>query len=334
MSLLANSSTNSARFEKIYEKERIKVESKISKLFLENSPDSLYVPCAYIMQSGGKRLRPLLVLLSSMAVSNKKPYNAAIAVELLHNFTLVHDDIMDNADKRRGRDTVHVKYDLSTAILTGDNLIAVAYNTLLKDCRNNDKAVLSTFTKGIIEVCEGQSLDKEFETKKEVTIEEYLLMIRKKTAALLEICCSIGAKIGGGSSKQIKALEAYGMNLGLAFQLQDDLLDITAQEDEFGKVVGGDLVEGKKTYLFLKALEKAKGNDKKKLTQVISNKGVEKSFINDYKQLYFKLGVIEETEKEIERYTEIALSEIQRAFDFGKSEIFVWLANSLLKRNK
>lgn len=328
--------TRERHFEEIYERERLKVEKKIEGLFKNSKPDSLYHPSSYIMQSGGKRLRPLLVLISYMTVSGstKGAYNAAIAVELLHNFTLVHDDIMDNADKRRNRETVHKKYDLSTAILTGDNLIAIAYESLLKDCRENDKAVLSTFTKGIIEVCEGQSLDKEFELRDEVSIDEYLLMIQKKTAALLEICCSIGARLAGASDKQIKALEAFGVNLGMAFQIQDDLLDISANEAEFGKTIGGDLIEGKKTFLFLKALELAAGQDREKLLEVVRNKGIEKTQVPQYKCLYEKLGVIDKTQKEITRYTELALKEINREFSGKDAGIFSWLANWLLKRNK
>ncbi|MGE5365057.1 MAG: polyprenyl synthetase family protein [Bacteroidota bacterium] len=323
-------------FDKIYDRERRKIEKKISGLFTGQQPESLYAPCSYIMQAGGKRLRPLLVLISANAVSGKfsAAYNAAAAVELLHNFTLVHDDIMDNACKRRGRDTVHIKFDLSTAILTGDNLIAIAYNMLLKDCKDNDKDILSTFTKGIIEVCEGQSLDKEFEMRKDVSIEEYLVMIKKKTAALLEICCSLGGKISGGTKQQIRALESFGINLGMAFQIHDDLLDIEADEAEFGKTIGGDLIEGKKTFLFLKALETARGKDKQMLLNVIKNKGISKEEVPSYRDLYNKLGVIGDTKKEIAGYTRRALRSIEKTFGSEEIGFFVWLANSLLKRNK
>lgn len=180
------------------------VDKKLLQALKNRKPYSLYEPGYYIIEGGGKRLRPLLVLLAVKAVGGKlnKAYNAAAAVELLHNFTLVHDDIMDNADKRRNILTVHKKYDTCTAILTGDSLLSVAYEYLLKDCNGTSKKVLSAFTKGLIEVCEGQSLDKEFELRDDVSIEEYIIMIQKKTAAMIEMCCTIGAVIGGGKIKK------------------------------------------------------------------------------------------------------------------------------------
>ncbi|HEX3073341.1 MAG TPA: polyprenyl synthetase family protein [Ignavibacteriales bacterium] len=321
---------------KFYESELNKIEKKFGKLFETNKPDSLYEPCSYIMQSGGKRLRPLLVILSAKAMGAKTTsvYNAALAVELLHNFTLVHDDIMDNADKRRGRPTLHKKYDVNAAILAGDNLLAMAYRYLLKDCKDNDKAVLNTFTTGVIEVCEGQSLDKDFELRNKVTIDEYYEMIGKKTAALLKMCCSIGARLGGGSEQEIKAFEKYGENLGLAFQIQDDYLDVAGDEKKFGKKIGGDLREGKKTFMFIKAYEKAAGKDKQALNQFLSNKGIPEEMIAEFKQLYIKLGVIDEARKEIERFTQTALRQIRNLSGEENREIFNWLANSLIQRNK
>lgn len=320
---------------KFYENEVKKIEKKFSNLLKGRKPESLYEPCSYIMQSGGKRLRPFLVLISNYAVSGKlSSYNAAIAVELLHNFTLVHDDIMDNADKRRGRPTLHIKYNLNTAILAGDNLIGLAYEFLLKDCKDNDKNVLQTFTKGMIEVCEGQSMDTDFETQKKVTIPEYDLMIKKKTAALAEMCCSIGAQIGGGNKKEIKALADYGKYLGMAFQYQDDLLDIMGDESEFGKTVGGDLVAGKKTYLFLRALEKANGINKRALQKVIEKKGIRKNQVKKYRQIYVDLGVLEDAKHQIKKYTDKALNSLNKINNIEAKEILNWLANSLIKRNK
>ncbi|MFO7448101.1 MAG: polyprenyl synthetase family protein [Ignavibacteriaceae bacterium] len=325
-----------AKFTALFEKERKKVE-KILKAALKNrKPFSLYKPSAYIMESGGKRLRPLLVLLSAKATggSFNKAYNAAAAVELLHNFTLVHDDIMDNADKRRGLLTLHKKYDLSTAILAGDSLLSVAYEFLLRDCNGNSKSIISSFTKGLVEVCEGQSLDKEFETLKEVTIKEYLLMIKKKTAAMAEMCCAIGAELGGGSKREIKALSDFGKNIGIAFQIQDDLLDILGNENEFGKVPGGDLIEGKKTYLFLKAFAKASGTDKKNLVKVVEQKGIKKDKVNYYKLLYERLGVTDDAEKDIRRYSRKAINSLKILKNSEDRSIFTWLADSLIRRTK
>ena len=318
---------------KIYETERIKINKILSDALKQRNPASLYKPGSYILNSGGKRLRPLLVLLSAKAAGGNfsNAYNAAAAVEMLHNFTLVHDDIMDNADKRRGRLTLHKKYDNNTAILTGDSLLSIAYEYLLKDCNGNAKAVIGSFTHGLIEVCEGQSLDTDFESRKNVTLSEYILMIKKKTAAMAEMCCKIGALLGGGNKNQVNALGNFGLNLGIAFQIQDDLLDISADEKKFGKTIGGDLVEGKKTFLFLEALEKSKGEDRKKLLKVIERKGIRRNQVLIYKQIYERLGVLDDARKQIKFYTKKALASL-KILDKEKSKIFVWLADSLITR--
>jgi geranylgeranyl diphosphate synthase type II len=323
-------------YQNIYAKEVKKIETKLSQLLKGRKPKSLYDPCEYIITGGGKRLRPFIVLLACKAVGAKfsDAYNAAIGVEVLHNFTLVHDDIMDNAKIRRGRPTTHIKFDTNTAILAGDNLIAEAYHSLLKDCKDNDKLVLDTFTKGITEICEGQSYDKDFENQQKVTIDEYKTMILKKTAVMVQMCCSIGGQIGKGTKKEVRALENYGRNLGMAFQIQDDLLDIFGDEKEFGKTVGGDLIEGKKTFLFLKAFEKAKGKDLAELKKVITNSGVRKNQIKKYRDLYISLGVIDETEKEVEKYTKYALRSLKNINDSESKEMLIWLANTLIKRSK
>ena len=317
----------------LYETERKKINKILSAALKNRKPESLYEPGSYILNSGGKRLRPLLVLLSAKAVCGKfsNAYNAAAAVEMLHNFTLVHDDIMDNADKRRGRLTLHKKYNDNTAILTGDSLLSIAYEYLLKDCNGNSKQVISAFTHGLIEVCEGQSLDTDFEQRKNVTISEYLLMIKKKTAAMAEMCCKIGALLGGGSNPQVNALGNYGMNLGIAFQIQDDLLDISADEKKFGKTIGGDLVEGKKTFLFLEALEKSKGENRKKLLKVIERKGIRRNQVKTYKLIYEELGVLNDARKKIQYYTDKALRSIN-LLDEKNRNIFIWLADSLIHR--
>lgn len=320
----------------MYKKETERVEAKLASLLKGKYPLSLYEPCSYVLNAGGKRLRPFLVLISARAANGNFniAYNAAIAVEVLHNFTLVHDDIMDNSDMRRGRLTVHKKYDVNTAILAGDNLIALAYQSLLKDCKKNSKQIISTFTRGIIEVCEGQSLDKEFEIRDSVTHQEYKTMIYKKTAALAQMCCSLGAQLATDDKKTIQAISNYGKYLGMAFQIQDDLLDIIGQEDEFGKKIGSDLIEGKKTYLFLKALEVAKGDDKVQLEKIIRNKGINKNEVEFYKSLYEKLGILDYAKKEIERYTKLALKSLTTLKNHEGKELMNWLANVLINRNK
>ncbi len=328
--------TQNLDFKEFYNVEREFLDKKFASLFNSKKPKSLYEPIEFIIYNGGKRLRPILVLLSCIAAGGKKDnaYNAAIAVEILHNFTLVHDDIMDNAPKRRGLPTIHKKYDLSTAILAGDSMVGFAYHYLLMDCADNDKTVLNTFTTGIIEVCEGQALDKEFEIRNDVSLKEYLVMIKKKTAALAEMCCTIGAQIAKADLEIVEALADFGNNLGMAFQIQDDLLDIFGDEKEFGKKVGGDLLEAKKTYLFLKALEKAEGEDKKFLLKVIEQKGAKKQDIPLYKDLYFQLGIIDDAKKSINTYTKKALKSINIIKSDIAKEYLTELANSLIKRTK
>jgi geranylgeranyl diphosphate synthase type II len=323
-------------FNDFYNNERAILDKKFAELFKSKKPKSLYEPIDYIIYNGGKRLRPILVLLSCIAAGGKKEdaYNAAMAVEILHNFTLVHDDIMDNATKRRGLPTIHKKYDLSTAILAGDSMVGFAYHYLLIDCKDNDKSILNTFTNGIIEVCEGQALDKEFENRDDVLLKEYLTMIKKKTAALSEMCCSIGAQIAKADEDTVNALAFFGNNLGMAFQIQDDLLDIFGDEKEFGKKVGGDLLEAKKTYLFLKALEKATGEEKNLFLKVIEQKGAKKQEIPLFKELYFKLGIIEDAKKAINTYTKKALKSLDIIKSDLAKEYLSQLAYSLIKRTK
>ncbi len=324
------------KYYSIYEKEKKIVDKKLASAIKNRRPETLYNPASYILESSGKRLRPLLVILSAKAVGAKpnKVYNAALAVEMLHNFTLVHDDIMDNADLRRGNLTLHKKYNLNTAILAGDSLLAVAYEFLLKDCKVNARQALTSFTEGLVEVCEGQSLDTEFEIRKNVSIDEYIEMISKKTAALAKMCCELGAYLADGSKSDVKALSNYGKYLGIAFQIQDDLLDVIADKAEFGKRIGGDLMEGKKTFLFIEALEKAQGKDKLDLRKVIANKGIRSNQITKYKMLYEKLGVIDDAKTAIQKYTEKALKSIDKISNKNEIGIFYWLADSLIKRNK
>jgi len=328
--------TDIRKFKSIYENEQKQIDRILRKSLSKRKPENLYSPAYYIIESGGKRLRPMLVLLSAKAAGGKysDAYHTGAAVELLHNFTLVHDDIMDNADKRRGRMTLHVKYDSHTAILAGDSLLAVAYENLLKDCNGNSEIIFAAFTKGLVEVCEGQSLDKEYETREVLTLNDYLGMIKKKTAAMLEMCCSLGAVLGNGSPEEVKALSSFGKNIGIAFQVQDDLLDIIADETEFGKTIGGDLVEGKKTFLLVKALEKAKGQDKADLKALVRTKGVKPNQVQKYKKLYEKLGIIKEAQQEIKKYTSRALRSLKVLKNSEDREIFKWLAEILIKRMK
>ncbi len=324
---------NSKQINSLYEREKRKINTQLQNLFKNKKPQSLYSPTSYILKNGGKRIRPMLVLFSAKAVggSFERVKHAAIAVELLHSFSLVHDDIMDNADKRRNLLTLHKKYDLSTAILAGDSLLSIAYQELLKDLNKNTKSSIEIFTKALIEVCEGQSYDKDFETNNNVSIADYKLMIKKKTAALTEMCCQLGAILGGGGKEQINSLKLFGRHLGFAFQIRDDLLDITAEENKFGKVLGGDLIEGKKTFLLLKALELAKANDKKFLLKLIKDKGTSTKNVIKYKDIYLRLGILDLAEKEVENNTNRALKQLNYLNNREKEKL-IWLADHLLNR--
>lgn len=322
-------------FRQIYEEQKLIIDEKLTRALDGRLPLSLYKPVDYILVSPAKRLRPILVLFSAAATGGKfeNVYNAALAVEMLHNFTLIHDDIMDNADTRRGLETLHKIYDVNTAILAGDALMAVAYEYLLKDVKKEHLSVPYLFTRGLIEVCEGQSLDKDFELRDTVTIDEYLEMISKKTAALSRTCCSIGGVLGNGTEKEIEALTEFGMKLGLAFQIQDDLLDISGSE-EFGKKIGGDLLEGKKTFLFIKALERAEGEDKEEFLRVVKNKGCREDEIGKFRDLYEKLGVLTEARDEVGKISSEAIDSLRHLSNLEYAGYLGDLANALIKRSK
>lgn len=327
---------NNVKFVQIYEQERKIIENRIKKILKGRKPASLYEPANYILDSSGKRLRPLLVLASAKAAGGEfnDAYNSAVAVELLHIFTLVHDDIMDNADKRRNKVTVHKKYDVNTALLVGDILLGVAYENLTKDGKGDFRKISNAFTRGLSEVCEGQSMDKDFETLKNVTINDYIKMVEKKTAAMCAMCSTIGAYIGGAGEEVTKALYNYGKNIGVAFQIQDDLLDIIGDTNEFGKNTGGDLVEGKKTFLFITALEKSKGKDKKALLDLVKNKGIKPEEIELYKHIYERLGVIDTAKEQIKKYSKTAIRNLKILDNREDIEFLTWLAESLIKRSK
>ena len=312
------------------------IEDKLVSFTSKVSPAGIYEPMKYILDGGGKRIRPMLLILCCEAAGGnaREALDAAAAIEILHNFTLVHDDIMDNADTRRGRETIHKKWDSNTAILAGDGLLGYAYKSLLKTKSERIQEIALSFTEAIIEVCEGQSYDKEFETRKRVKLDEYIMMIDKKTSELLKCCAEIGALIGNASKEETEALKYYALYTGLAFQIQDDLLDIVADEKEFGKKIGGDLYEGKKTYLLLKALETAaEAEDKEMLHYVIENKGVKnRDEVLKVKAIYDKYGVTESASKKVEEYTEMANEQLSKIKDSEAKNMLKWFSGMLLNR--
>ncbi len=233
------------------------VQKEIKGTKYLGSPAELYEPMNYILQLGGKRLRPVTTLLAANLfiedVSVALP--AAKAIEVFHNFTLVHDDIMDKAPLRRGQPTVHQKWDDNIAILSGDTLLIEAYNHFLEGNYANLSALLTVFNQTAIEVCEGQQLDMNFESRDDVTIDEYINMIKLKTSVLVGGALKLGALVGSASDTEADLIYNFGVNLGIAFQLQDDYLDCFGDPEKFGKQVGGDIISNKKTFLMLKALE-------------------------------------------------------------------------------
>ena len=225
----------------------------------DKAPVNLYSPVNYILSIGGKRMRPILTLMATdlFGGDSKDSLHAAMAVEVFHNFTLLHDDIMDDAPLRRGKQTVHEKWDVNTAILSGDVMMIKAYGFLMEYKGEVYRAVMEVFNQTAIEVCEGQQMDVDFETRSDVSLEEYVEMIKLKTSVLVACALKMGAVIAGASDKDADLIYDFGLNLGLAFQLQDDYLDAFGNPETFGKQVGGDIIENKKTYLYIIAEQRA-----------------------------------------------------------------------------
>jgi geranylgeranyl diphosphate synthase type II len=284
---------------------RRQIDLRIRELIPE-SPKSLYDPIRNALESGGKRLRPVLTYLASFSASDANWLPAACAVELLHTFTLVHDDIMDNASTRRGAPTLHKKYNLSTAILAGDAIIALAEESLASGKYELADEMMSEFAYGFRSVCEGQAYDKEFEVRADVSVDEYIQMIDLKSAKMLELAAVLGDYAAGGEN--IEALREFAHHTGIAFQIRDDLLDLTADEATFGKTIGGDILEGKRTFLFVTAAQMFDSLPEKgqALMLKIGAREAEKSDIALVKKLFSEHDVIRQAEDRIEGETIVA----------------------------
>ena len=282
---------------------------------INKDPKNLYEPIDYILSLGGKRMRPVLTLLSAEVfdADYTKALPAAMAVEVFHNFSLVHDDIMDDAPLRRGKHTVHEKWNINTGILSGDAMLILAYQYFEKYEPIVFKDLAKLFSKTAIEVCEGQQWDVDFETRADVTIPEYLKMIEYKTAVLVAAAMKMGAIIADTSVENANLIYDFGLNLGLAFQLQDDYLDAFGDPETFGKQVGGDIIENKKTYLYLKALEFStpeKASELEKLFSLQLEDNSEK--IETAKTVFNKSGASKATQEAIEMYTFKAFETLER----------------------
>jgi len=291
-------------------------EKHLSEHPLTREPINLYQPADYILSLGGKRLRPVFVLLGYDFYKNdvEKALNAAMAVEIFHNFTLLHDDIMDKAEIRRGQPTVHIKYNTNTAILTGDVMMIQAYQYLLdyKDAHTVTD-LMTVFNKMAFEVCEGQQMDMDFEIQKDVTIDQYIEMITLKTSVLMAASIQMGAILAGADESDQKHLYEFAKNFGIAFQLQDDVLDTFGEAASVGKRIGGDILQNKKTYLYLKSWELADDKQKDELSQLYdpNTQWDENHKIEQVKKIFVSVVVREYTAQVIEAYRDLAISHLK-----------------------
>ena len=313
------------------------INNEILKLDWKREPYGLYEPIEYTLAAGGKRVRPQLAMIASQLFGGKdeEVLPAALALEVFHNFTLLHDDVMDKADVRRGRPTVHVKWNENTAILSGDQMLIEAYKLLSGVPADKLPKVLQLFNKMATEICEGQQYDVDFDSQEHVTIEEYLKMIRLKTSVLLANALQTGAYIAGADEQAQEALYQFGIHIGLAFQIQDDTLDVWGNPETFGKAVGGDISCNKKTFVYLEAMrrlgDEAKGNELQQWYSQVLEDNTEK--IAAVKEIFEQLGVRAVCEKVVEDYTQKALDILDKLPQNQATEQLRKLADKLNNRN-
>ncbi|RZT97350.1 geranylgeranyl diphosphate synthase type II [Ancylomarina subtilis] len=313
------------------------IQDRIDTLEFSTPPEGLFEPMKYILSIGGKRLRPILVLMAANLYKNdlEKIYLPAIGIEVFHNFTLLHDDVMDNAPIRRNMSTVHEKWNSNVAILSGDAMSIKAYQFIVS-CENQHlRSVLEVFNQTALEVCEGQQFDMEFEDRTDVRVEEYLNMIRLKTAVLLGGSLKMGAIMGNADADDAEALYQFGLNLGMAFQLQDDMLDTFGDEAVFGKKIGGDILCNKKTFLLIKAQELANAKTKAELLQWMSLEDYNpEEKITAVKNIYEELNVRDLAQIEIDKYFELCLDYLASVkVDEEKKENLTLLVKRLINRS-
>ncbi|MNS41169.1 (2E,6E)-farnesyl diphosphate synthase [compost metagenome] len=312
------------------------ITNEIDQLQLPEYPAELYEPIRYLLNLGGKRMRPVLTLMGCNLFSDgiQGAIKPALAVEVFHNFTLVHDDIMDNAPIRRGKATVHEKWDANSAILSGDVMMVKAYELLMQVPDSKLRDLLTIFNKTAIEVCEGQQIDMNFESREYVGVNEYLEMIGLKTAVLLGCSLQIGALIGNATTEEAEHLYQFGKNLGIAFQLQDDILDVFGEPEKFGKMVGGDIIANKKTFLLIKAHELAQGENKANLERWLTTKVFKtEDKVKAVTEIYDQLNIRKLAEIEMQHFAEKALFHInQISLSESRKQPLVEFAEQLMVR--
>jgi geranylgeranyl diphosphate synthase type II len=319
--------------QKLIEKEISQYSVTLDKTF----PVNLYKPISYALKVGGKRIRPLLVMLGYQLFKDKPEeiIKAAVAIELFHNFTLLHDDIMDKAEMRRNQPSVHVKFNENSAILSGDVMAFLAYGLLMEIKSERTSDIISQFTLTAREVCEGQQLDMDFESRLDVTSNEYIEMIRLKTAVLLGCSLKVGGWLGGCDEENGRILYDAGINLGLAFQLKDDLLDTFGDEKEFGKKIGGDIVSNKKTFLLTEALQRATHQQKNQIVNWLSKEIFNKEEkIQAIKEIFVEQGIRETTVNRINEFTIRGIDLLDNLpVARVRKEPLLTLVSSLINRN-
>ncbi|QXV64590.1 polyprenyl synthetase family protein [Mucilaginibacter achroorhodeus] len=291
------------------------IANSVADLKFPTYPAELYEPIQYILALGGKRMRPALLLMACDLFGGdvNEALPPALAIEVFHNFTLMHDDIMDNAPKRRGKTTVHEKWNSNVAILSGDVMLIEGYKLMMQVRENILRTVLDIFNDTAVGVCEGQQLDMTFETKIDISIKEYINMIRLKTAVVLGGALKIGALIGNADVRDAELLSDFGINLGIAFQLQDDILDVYGDPEKFGKQVGGDIISNKKTYLLIKALELVEGTDAQELDQWVTYKQFDAAEkVAAVTAIYNKANIRHYAETEMHAYADKAFAALDK----------------------
>ncbi|GAB2543482.1 polyprenyl synthetase family protein [Rufibacter soli] len=315
-----------------------RINQTLSTLQYGENPDELYAPIRYMMELGGKRIRPLLTVLGANLFHDNvdKVLLPAVGVEVFHNFTLMHDDIMDGAPLRRGKQTVHEKWNTSTAILSGDVMLVRAYELFLGIEPKKLPQALKLFSTCAAQVCEGQQLDMNFEQRQDVQIEEYLHMIKLKTAVLLGFALELGALLNNASPEDARHLKEFGVNMGIAFQLRDDLLDVYGDQAKFGKRVGGDIVSDKKTFLLLTALERASATQRLALEkwQGINSPEEVEGKVQAVKELYDELDIQHHTQNQINHFFQKGLHHLTEVNALNsKKELLRLLAIQLIERD-
>ena len=311
------------------------IQQAIAQTSYPEHPKELYQPISYLMDLGGKRMRPVSLLMACNLFTDdiSKALKPAIAIEVFHNFTLMHDDIMDNAPLRRGKPTVQNKWNNNVAILSGDVMLVEAYKLIMQVEHELLPEVLHIFNETAVGVCEGQQIDMNFESLPNVREEDYIQMIRLKTAVLLASALKIGALIGGASKADAELLYDFGINLGLAFQLNDDILDVYGDPEKFGKQVGGDIISNKKTFMLIKAQELAAGEMKAELRNWLKETGKPQEKVSAVTKIYDKLEVKQLAEIKVAGYALAAMQCLQRvSTEETKKEILSSFVDSLSAR--